>query len=172
MFGTAELNDHKQIISHRNHGQKQAIKLAKELTTHQCINEKFISLQTSQKVSKRTLLRFSKRDNNKRQSVINPSAIFVGIITAVHLFLVTVEEMEGVGGGGTEVTIAHSPSQRLLSARGTIMGGHLHEDLSICRGEGHHTCTLWTSRKEDKKIVPFFFTIKWVNVIFYMRSRT
>lgn len=85
--------------------KKQAIKLAKELTTHQCINEKFISLHTSQKVSKRTLLRFSKRDNNKRQSVINPSAIFVWIITAVHLFLMTVEEMEGVGGGGTEVTI-------------------------------------------------------------------
>ena len=93
-------------MSKRNQSQKQAIKLAKELTTHQCINEKFISLHTSQKVSKRTLLRFSKRDNNKRQSVINPSAIFVWI-TAVHLFLMTVAEMgEGGGGGGHRSSIA------------------------------------------------------------------
>lgn len=45
------------------------------MRTYQCIKEKFISLHTSQNVSKRTLLWFSKRDNSKRQSVINPSAI-------------------------------------------------------------------------------------------------
>lgn len=49
--------------------------------SYQCIKEKFISLHTSQNFSNLTVFRFSKRDNNKRQSVIKPSAIIYPLQT-------------------------------------------------------------------------------------------
>lgn len=42
---------------------------------YQCINEKFISLHTSEKTSNRTFWRLSNRDKRSRQSSSNPSAI-------------------------------------------------------------------------------------------------
>lgn len=50
--------------------------IIKKIRTYQCIKEKFISRHTSQNFSNLTVFRLSKRDNNIRQSVINPSAIF------------------------------------------------------------------------------------------------
>lgn len=50
--------------------------IIKKIRAYQCIKEKFISRHTSQNFSNLTVFRLSKRDNNIRQSVINPSAIF------------------------------------------------------------------------------------------------
>ena len=49
--------------------------IIKTIRAYQCIKEKFISRHTSQNFSNLTVFSFSKRDNNTRQSVINPSAI-------------------------------------------------------------------------------------------------